>query len=741
MGKLSVKFMLWTVVVVVFGMSVVGWIMTRSLESEVRAQANQEASDQVQAMLTVLQVTDNLSSQTVRAAMNVLLEEGERIGVPETKGTATLQGQTVPDLRLGNSSQVANFVLVDRLKQLAECTATLFVKKGDQYVRVSTNVPKADGSRAVGTVLDPAGRAYAAIQRGQPFYGVVDILGKPYMTGYEPMRNADKQTVGIWYVGYPLTSVGDLGQRISNAKILDHGFVALLHANGKVIFRPQQVTDEEISKRLDGSEVAQWTVLSKPFEKWGYTLTAAYPRADVDAKLRVMQAIVGSCALLVSALVFLAQYVLVRKLVVKPLKRLTQMIQNITEGEGDVTRRLEVAGAFSNDELGEVSHYFNQFMDKLQDLLRVVVSQTHKLTAASQQLLEASEQITIDSGETAAQSKSVSRVTQDVTQSLQSLAAGAGEMTLTIQNIAANTTEAAKVAGSAVSVAQAANATVTKLGQSSAEIGKVLKVITSIAEQTNLLALNATIEAARAGEAGKGFAVVANEVKELAKQTAKATEDIGNKITAIQVDTDGAVSAIGTVRGIINQIDQISATIATAVEKQSATTNEMTRNTTDAANGAGNISANIGGVAQAAAGTLTRAQASQKAAQGLSSIAMQLSGLMQQFKIERSDKRLAISLPVTLTAIDANGERLEQEVRTINVSRNGALLGGVRGRVRLGSQVTLDRSNKAEQFIIAWVGEDRSSTAGQIGLSDANSANSLWSDVLERENQAELVSA
>ncbi len=738
MGKLSVKFMLRTVVVVILGTSMLGWIMVRSLQSEVRARADQEAKDHVDSILTVLQTADNLSSQSVSSAMKILLEEGARIGEPSTGPPVSLEGKQVPDLRLGRSSQVGNFALVDHLKQLAECTATLFVQKGDQYVRISTNVPRADGSRAVGTVLDPAGQAYAAIQKGQPFYGVVDILGKPYLTGYEPMRNAAKQTIGIWYVGYPLTTVGDIGQRIGNTKILDHGFVALLHADGRIIFKPQGVTDDEMRKRLDRSASAEWTVFSKPFEKWGYTLLAAYPQADIAAKLRGIEVIGACCVLVVSLLVLLAQYLLVRWLVVNPLARLTKMIHNIAEGEGDVTQRLEVAGAFDNDELGEVSRLFNLFMDKLQGLLRGVASHSHKLSAACQQVLEATQQITVNSGETAVKSNSVSRVTQDVTQNIQSLATGAGEMTLTIQNIAANTNEAAKIAGTAVSVAHDANVTVTKLGESSAEIGQVIKVITSIAEQTNLLALNATIEAARAGEAGKGFAVVANEVKELAKQTAKATEDISQKIVTIQGETSGAVSAIGTVSGIINQINEISATIATAVEQQSATTDQMTRHTSDAANGAGDISSNIAGVAQSAAGTLSRAQASQKAAQELFSISTQLSGLMRQFKIERSDRRMTISLPVSLTATDADGQSLVQKVKTINISRNGALLTGVHGQLRLGNQVSLARLHKLEQFLITWVGEENSPFAGQIGLCSVNHPTSFWNDVIDRVSEDDL---
>jgi methyl-accepting chemotaxis protein len=262
------------------------------------------------------------------------------------------------------------------------------------------------------------------------------------------------------------------------------------------------------------------------------------------------------------------------------------------------------------------------------DIVKGVDANAQSVSAASAQLMTISQQMAATAEETSAQAGVVSAAAEQVNRNIQTVSASAEEMTASIREIAKSASEAARVATSAVKVAETTNATVAKLGESSAEIGKVIKVITSIAQQTNLLALNATIEAARAGEAGKGFAVVANEVKELAKETAKATEDISQKIEAIQGNTRGAIAAIGQISTIIGQINDIQNTIASAVEEQTATTNEIGRNVAEAARGSGEIAHNITGVATAARETSSGAGETQRAAAELSRMSKELQALV-----------------------------------------------------------------------------------------------------------------
>ena len=266
-----------------------------------------------------------------------------------------------------------------------------------------------------------------------------------------------------------------------------------------------------------------------------------------------------------------------------------------------------------------------QVEDSLGESVQSLAGAAHELTAVSQQMASNAE-------ETAAQANVASAAAEQVSRNVTTVSTATEEMGASIKEIAKSANEAARVATAAVKVAERTNATVAKLGESSAEIGNVIKVITLIAQQTNLLALNATIEAARAGEAGKGFAVVANEVKELAKQTAKATEDIGRKIEAIQTDTKGAVEAIAQIGNIINQINDIQNTIASAVEEQTATTGEISRNVAEAAKGSSEIAQNITGVATAALSTTEGAANTKNAADDLARLAVDLQKLVTQLK-------------------------------------------------------------------------------------------------------------
>ena len=296
---------------------------------------------------------------------------------------------------------------------------------------------------------------------------------------------------------------------------------------------------------------------------------------------------------------------------------------------GDLTRDLSVKGS---DAIGQMSEGLAKFLGALRASVGNIAQMAQTLASSSHELTAVSQQMAANAEETSAQANVVSSAAEQVTSNITTVCTATEEMGASIKEIAKNAHEAARVATTAVKVAEKTNATVAKLGESSAEIGNVIKVITSIAQQTNLLALNATIEAARAGEAGKGFAVVANEVKELAKQTAEATEDISRKIEAIQGDTKGAVEAIEQIGKIINTINDFQNTIASAVEEQTATTGEISRNITEAAKGSGEIAHNITGVAQAARSTTEGASNTKSSADELAKVASDLQKLVSQFK-------------------------------------------------------------------------------------------------------------
>ncbi len=324
----------------------------------------------------------------------------------------------------------------------------------------------------------------------------------------------------------------------------------------------------------------------------------------VDSSMTKAMLIQVAIALVVVALLIAAIFAILNAVAIKPLKALTAMVTDLVQGEGDLTKRLNLT---SRDELGVLAGVFNRFIERMQGLIREISDNSQTLSNASNDMSGVADEVSSGAQEMSDMAKetsdsanqlsnhmnSVAAASEQAATNVSMVAAAAEEMTATVNEIAKNSEKARVVTGEAVIKAKNASTQVDELGSAAQEISKVTEVITEISEQTNLLALNATIEAARAGEAGRGFAVVANEIKELARQTAHATQDIKNRIVGIQKSTDMTVTEIGQITEVIHMVNDLVATIATAVEEQSVTTQEISSNVSQAAIGIAEVNERV----------------------------------------------------------------------------------------------------------------------------------------------------
>jgi methyl-accepting chemotaxis protein len=331
--------------------------------------------------------------------------------------------------------------------------------------------------------------------------------------------------------------------------------------------------------------------------------------------------------LTIAVLVAVALAIFVGRLIVRPLHQVSGVLDAVANG--DLSRDPDVV---QRDELGQMAGALQRANANLRTMMTTLAEHAVTLAGASEELATTGAQSATSADAGARQASRVSESAADMSRNIDTVAAGAEEMGASIREISQSATQAAGVATRAVQVTENTNAVIAKLGDSSSEIGNVIKVITSIAEQTNLLALNATIEAARAGDAGKGFAVVASEVKDLAQETARATEDISTRVATIQSDTASAIEAIREISEIIGKINDYQTTIASAVEEQTVTTNEMSRNVTEAASAGGRVASTIDEVANSVQQTAAGVHEANRAAGQLSEMSSSLRSLVARYQ-------------------------------------------------------------------------------------------------------------
>ncbi len=406
----------------------------------------------------------------------------------------------------------------------------------------------------------------------------------------------------------------------------------------------------------------------KLFQPWDWIIGTGIYIDDVRAVVSAKQAaldkslaaqrnilIIAIVCILAATLAGVAWLV---KRITVPIREAADMLKDASEGAGDLTRRLEVR---TKDEVGDMARWFNVFIGNLQQIVRQVVENAGRIGESAMSLAGISEQMNNGAEQTSGKADgvassadhmnnnmtSVAAAMEEATTNINMIASAAEEMTATIAEIAHNSEKGNAIVSRAVSQAQVVSTKVAELGRAAQEIGKVTEAITEISEQTNLLALNATIEAARAGEAGKGFAVVANEIKELARQTAQATEEIKSQISGIQGTTDETVTEITQISKVINDVSEIVTTIVTAVEEQSVTTQEIAGNVTQASQGVEEVNRNvaqvsgvssqiardIGEVNQSANEISTSSKQVKLSAEDMAGLAKTLNQLVGRFKV------------------------------------------------------------------------------------------------------------
>ena len=602
--------------------------------------------------------------------------------VSQAKRSVTLPRMTVGGTWLGQNTDFGRTTpFVDDAASLSSSTITVFQRMNDagDLLRVGTTVKGKTGTRAIGTYIPAVGAdgkpnaVAAAIRSGKSYRGVAQVVGTPYVSAYDPIRNAAGRVIGALYAGVPQSeALEGLTAAVSTRTIGENGWLTVFSTAAADAGRVVASNVEDAAGSLDMSSTdadgAKWveevvakaptladgaiwttkyrlpgsagapagpTTTSVAFYK-PYSWAIAVGGYDDDAAGPIDAVRGGRTTMLVTFVVAAVLLALVGGVAAALLaRRIARRLAGLTGGLArlagrDLTVAVPVEGG---DEIAVASDALNSAAAELRAVMVEVTAASHEVAATARQVAATGGQLAGSAEQASARAGTVNVTAEGVSHVVQTVAAGAEQMGASIAEISTNAQDAAQAGRDGVELTSAAAEVIGELRTSTTKIADVVRLIASIAEQTNLLALNATIEAARAGETGKGFAVVAGEVKELAQETARATEDVTSRVAAIEGDTSRAETAIDAIKARIAQVNDYQTAIAAAVEEQAATTAEMARNIAEVASGSQDIAAGIGVVSGAVEGTRASGQVSHRAAGELDATARRLTGLVDRFTV------------------------------------------------------------------------------------------------------------
>ncbi|WP_229715759.1 methyl-accepting chemotaxis protein [Mangrovihabitans endophyticus] len=663
--------------------------------SHLTEEALDDASRDITSLVSTVggEIQDGVN-RDMNSAHEVLRQQG---GIRLANGTArwsavnqyTKDAKTVrlPRMTVGGKwlGQITTFgtraPYVDDVQDVVGGTVTVFQRMNEagDLLRVSTNVRKTDGKRAVGTYIpakNPDGTpnpVATSIKEGKPYRGVAFVVDDWYITAYDPVKDSSGKIVGAVYVGVKqVDALENLTAAIAKRNVHENGSVTVYSAAaadaGRVIASslPDQVGETQLDATdANGAKYVEQIVAEAPKlgagESWEgtyklpgasgapagattaeVTYYAPYKWAisvdgyDADTAGAADAVREGRRNMLVAFLVAAVLLAVLGGIVATwQARHIAARLRRLTSGLARLAKRdLTVAVTDQGrDEIAQAGEALNSAATELRELMAEVTTASRAVSESAGIVASSGSELTGTAADASGRADVASRAAEGINQVVQTVAAGAEEMGASIGEISSNAQDAAAAGSEGVGLTNTASGVIDELRTSTAKIADVVRLIASIAEQTNLLALNATIEAARAGDAGKGFAVVAGEVKDLAQETAKATDDVTARVAAIEGDTARAVEAINAITSTIGKVNDYQNAIAAAVEEQAATTAEMARNISEVASGSEDIATGIGAVSNAVNSTRNAVDASHQAAGELNATARRLTELVGRFTV------------------------------------------------------------------------------------------------------------